>query len=207
MFVYEDLIRERSEYFRAACSKEWTQIPPGDQSQEKVIPLPAYHPETFRLYLQCIHDPQADLADVVGICPYDEERGERKINDGVYDLCNVWILADYLGDEEIADKVIDFFVLIGDAKKLKYGLHTLDLVAKDTSPDSKLQQLWVDYIAAYIPKSWLDGLSRKPPHDFMLLVTSKLISYRRPKRALDLQKYRSDAGSLDNEDPAPPERP
>lgn len=197
IIVHEDLICDVSEFFKAACKKEWT--PAEGQGKERVIPLPEHEPNTFRWYLESIYNSDwlGDLAAELYSGEMCFEAGSQATEEGsatLHLLCKLWILADFLGDVNMQDTIIRRLAMLKELVKALFTTAILEHVVHATSVDSRLQQLIVDYLASYFSPRELEKVyTANLPVDFLMRIAKSLAAIRDLKSSKLMGKYRSGA--------------
>ena len=163
--VHEDLICERSSFFKAACSKNWI------ENQAKEIGLPDQNSSTFKAYLTWAYSAKEDLAGLAQEVNENLDRSSR--NWLCRRLCHIWILADYLGDARCKNQVID--TLMRENARVSFWTRNYAVVCRNvyqnTQPDSGLRKWLVDSLTLHITPEFLDRHSTDLPRE---LVTSML---------------------------------
>lgn len=105
--VHQDLICDRSPFFKAAYSGEWA------EAQRKKVDLPDHEADSFKIYLEWAYSLRKDLADLaraaieleVSEYPADEKTNARRDWLCIM-LCSLWMLGDCLGDDEFKNDVM-----------------------------------------------------------------------------------------------------
>jgi len=143
--VHKNTLCRDSPFFRAACGREWK------EGQEKKIRLRDTAPEIFNLYVHWLHKENIDT----DLLPDDESEESRFLS-----LGKMLILANFIGDETLTDKMIDIFLINLEGTTVGIGPDTFNYIWSRTPPNSGIQRLLLDIGAA--------GLQ---PHNIGLLAT------------------------------------
>ena len=133
--VHQDIMCDRSPFFRAACSERW-------QQGSKAIELLDHDPEIFDTYLLCVYK------DKINTGGSEENKCDADITDfdGNYDrLLRTYILADKLGDVVTTNMVIEEMIEYSAKAKLFPAAFDLQLGFAETCETSPVQLLFVDH--------------------------------------------------------------
>ncbi|KAK3691467.1 hypothetical protein LTR37_018664 [Vermiconidia calcicola] len=137
--VPQDLICERSSFFKSACSETWN-------ASKQPIELTDADPQTFSEYLKCVY--QSAFS----------EHGESKPMRCRFRL---YILADKLGDLVSANLVMDEIINCSDRISQIPDDLCIDLAMKSTPSNSPLRRLTRDYYVFEADAEKLEGCSEE----------------------------------------------
>lgn len=167
--VHKDLICETSRFFAAACSKEWV------EGQTRRVKLPFMSPEYFHFYVDWVYRREINVTELeeapspIGDCtihPCSRNPPPAlwiKSATSVHILCELYILADYLGDRECNNKCMEILkTRVVGCSYLPIQPPTIDFVTQYAFPTSGLFRWTVDAVAYLAPTM--------PPADVSLLM-------------------------------------
>ena len=197
--VHEDLISERSEFFKAAVSKGW------QEAESRTVNLPKQELAAFKIYLESIYAHDVDLfamtkrhvGELVNQGDKDDrsenkERSKISIGHG-----KLWILGDFLGDVWFKNHVMKSMVqAYNDNKIMLLPDESWDLSFNETTVGSGLQNFFADRVADLIKTpDHVDGLLEEAPPAclpvFFKAVLAQKNSGKGPKK-WDVNKYLED---------------
>lgn len=143
--VYEDLINQNSEFFKAATtSPQWI------EASEKTVRLPEQSPSTFQIYLDALHNPNTEL--FVFIRPVFaslKSLSSAQVEEYYINLTKAWILGDYIGDVRFRNRLMQALLKI---RKFSPFHEFYELVAEKTKRDSPLQRWVVETLYRGFPR-------------------------------------------------------
>ena len=182
--VHKDMICSRSSFFKAACSGVWS------EAKERKVELPDYSPPSFKIYLEWAYSQSADLGELAraaiqpGMRKYegDQPISERKRRTCDV-LCELWMLADYLGDNTCKNKVVDTLIKESNEKKIAVSSKAVSDVYKKTPSGCGLQRWLTDAMLPIWTFEKLNKLSPSeefPPKSFLLLSLKRLMAKKGP---------------------------
>ena len=171
--VHQDLICNRSSFFKAACSKTWM------DAREKTVSLPDHLPTTFKLYLEWAYSQTSDNAGLARAVAKANEtnesnflKKEAKRNRCIcHELCLLWCLADYLGDQACKNEVIDNLLRAYGPREVEaagISSETVVLVYQRTQPHSSVRKWLIDATSPSLTNSTLHAMNDSIPAAFFL---------------------------------------
>ncbi|KAK4893404.1 hypothetical protein LTR27_008300 [Elasticomyces elasticus] len=148
--VHTDKLRAKSEYFKAACQREWA------EGQKKTVELPEIRPETFDIYTTWAYFGKIDI-EVLGLIEEHpdklfthESKEERQIwIDSTMSLIRLHVASDYLGDKELKRRTIDGLISVIGARRTLHMLRdVLSYIWNSTPPKAGLRKFLLDYVVS-----------------------------------------------------------
>lgn len=147
--VHKMAICAKSPFFQAACSREWK------EGQDRLIRLPEFEPDCFLVYIHRIYTSVLDMT----LLP--EPSGTR-FAPAYVNLAKVWMLANYLQDDEMCNGVTDRLLTKLDGHPKHFiVMETLEFVGTHTSPESGIRRLFKDVMVARAREGRVQELSVK----------------------------------------------
>ncbi|UJO25278.1 hypothetical protein CLAFUW4_14531 [Fulvia fulva] len=133
--AHKDTICATSEYFKAACTKQWV------EGQTGVIELADGKPDTFQTYLHWTYTKEFDLTNMFA-------NTRKRCCYGWRDMTALWTLADYLGNRELRNACIDIIYAQMKAQPAR-GIRASTVVEifEYTPSGSGVQRLIADHVA------------------------------------------------------------
>lgn len=146
--VHEDIICARSNFFKAAVSKDWK------EAGSKTVNLPEQTPAVFKAYLESVYFPNADLLELVKSHAHDlvlnsEDRFKKDIvlAKAGHGLVKLYLLGDFVGDVLLKNEIIRAIVEGCNGKGLYFQTKVLNMVFDGTPTDCGLQKVVADIVA------------------------------------------------------------
>lgn len=152
--VHQDIICDRSEFFKAACSKNWL------ENQEKTVRLPEQEVETFRLYLESVY---AENVDYTILCDFPcevhtgiSELGNEdkfRCREALTKLCRLWVTADFLRDPKLQNDIIDCvaYVLRTNPSVEMVSWNIIRFVTSNIPVQAGLHRLFIGFWGMHLP--------------------------------------------------------
>lgn len=166
-FIHCNLICTFSPFFNAACSGFWK------ESQESVVKLPEDYPEIFELYVKWLY-----TGELVKLSTNAEEEDYPEHTTLTVLAC-AWFLGDKLLDSTFKNAAID--AIIERVRETNhYPCALASFIYENTTEESPLRRLLVDFYAYAYERSWFVGNDRGPdmddaPREFFRDVLVKII--------------------------------
>ncbi|KAK5679433.1 hypothetical protein LTS10_008251 [Elasticomyces elasticus] len=147
--VHTATICQKSEFFTAACKREW------QEGKDKTIPLPDVSPRVFTLYvnwaytgvldIEIADDPELQRADDSDVSPKAQEVALSKHRHN--NIISLYSAADFLLNEALKERAIDTLL---HTWKSKFVWPTLiSKVWRSTATGSGLRRLILDTIVSH----------------------------------------------------------
>ncbi|KAK5736457.1 hypothetical protein LTR17_007453 [Elasticomyces elasticus] len=201
--VHIDTICQRSDFFVAACKREWL------EGQDKTVPLPEIQPKIFTLYanwaysgvldVEIVDDPdaaQACLQEADGDDDVQHERKEALWGHRQSSIIALYIAADFLCDGALKDRAVDGLLDTMEKSGSFYMKPALiSKVWKSTATSSGLRRVILDRLISsykgcdYIKKSRGNDTI---PAEFFVDVAERLLFLHGPLRAVKPTPSRRD---------------
>ncbi|KAL1589532.1 hypothetical protein WHR41_01608 [Cladosporium halotolerans] len=124
--VHKNIATRSSKYFQAALAKCWKE---GCTSR---VELSEHDEGCFEGYLQWLYTSEITFASKPDVG---------------FQICRLYILGDYLGDQKFCNAVIDRAISRWINDKVALGLHAFELVWSSTPDDSPLRTLILEMIS------------------------------------------------------------
>ncbi|KAK3696781.1 hypothetical protein LTR37_017805 [Vermiconidia calcicola] len=142
--VHQDLICDRSPFFKAACSRNWT------EAKERRINLPDQNPKAIKIYFEWAYSQRQDLGDLARAVIKSEVpqlRAEQMSNRSWREetfiiLRDLWVLADYLGDNVFKNITMDSLIDERNAGRIVHNKAIVHESFERTRLGSQLQT-WI----------------------------------------------------------------
>lgn len=192
-FVHEDIICERSKFFKAACSKDWL------ENQDKTVKLPEQEVETFRMYVETVYTEKVDyvalaqfLAAMNGKARKRTSEDETQDTAAYLGLCKLWIAADFLGDSKVRNDIIDCVICM-TPKTEGLTWEAIFFIASKTAVQAGLHRWLIDFLGRNIDSYQLgDFLNGLPAQSIQQLLewfaehkNPSLVGYVSPSDGLE----------------------
>ena len=177
--VHQDLICNKSNFFKAAVSREW------QEAESKTVYLPEHRPAAFRIYLDTIYTPDADLLDSAR--SHAEEMVEDEEDDfrnagnrrkPTHALAKLYILGDFLDDAAFKMDAFKAMVCGCNNGKLQAGKEALRIIFEQTPVDCCLQKFIADCFARCLKRNDVDELGQNYSPNCVWAVCKALIDKR-----------------------------
>ncbi|KAK1057328.1 hypothetical protein LTR74_014236 [Friedmanniomyces endolithicus] len=168
--VHQDLLCSNSDFFKKACSGDWTEAP------ERVVRLAHTNVAFFQIYVEQLYRASTDP----GI--YEQMRyalrlvhgphsGSVNADEVVSHMCRLWALGDFLQDAWFQSTVID--ELDENPAIEPPSGSTIEWVANNTTTNSPLAKWLLEALVPHLGSSaftraLLDELTGKLPADFLM---------------------------------------
>lgn len=169
--AHQDAICAKSEFFRAACSKNWR------EGQEKVLRLPETRSEqAFQTYMHWTYTNQLVLKQVTPNTTLEPPTLVSKLNAAleVYDeLIELYLLGDFLNDVKLRNEVIKSLNRHAIGAMCFLEAVQLHSIWNNTPSDSLLRTWVVDAFISLNSSDILDFFGKDYPADFLLRVASQ----------------------------------
>ena len=143
--VPEELLVEKSQFFRAACRNEWK------EAKSRVVKLPDVDPAIFNYYLLWVYRGRLPVRNEWDVYCDDWEDDAIAVQS---DLVKLWILADRLADVRLRNAIMDEIVAAMDKHKsaqlVLFRPEMTVLAWSATTAGRPLRQLILDYYVFYV---------------------------------------------------------
>lgn len=174
--VHESLLVSSSEFFKTGLSAGW------EEKRFKVVHLSCYKPVHFQIYLDWLYArEQVNLVNLVTENLSDSEiptPGEEDL--WVIDqLCELWILGDYLLDNEFKNAVIKSILCLGVTTSQMILPDTVARIVDRTLTDSGLYRWLLDHLASVLTPNDLKKIEHILPQSVLLPLLKRVIRGRR----------------------------
>ena len=164
--VHQDMICDRSPFFKAACSKGWV------EHEARKVNLPDESPEIFQAYLDWAY---SQTKDIIRLLKSPDSLLDSMLDFAIQQdlrlkLCRLWILADYLGDSTCKNEVMNNLISLHAKPRLiivRYSAVSR-VVYERTGNQSKLRKWLVDTLVPMIDAKSLHMKLWRCPADFMM---------------------------------------
>lgn len=152
LVVYESCITRKSDFFRAAMKKEWT------EGQTRTIKLPEEHClETLTHYLNYAYSQKLPTDRVMAVRSTGSPEGTWTT------LANIYVLGERMLDQSVQQAVIKEFIRLPklaceankNNKSWSPNTEAISLIYDGTTAGSPARRLVVDYHVARGYESWL----------------------------------------------------
>lgn len=136
--VHESHIRLQCPFFEAALGRDWK------EAEERVVLLPEYEPDSFRIYLGWLYQKRITISPTVKTKPSVKCR---------HRLCRAYLLGDFLQDLEFKDAIIDALIDLALDLNIYFGTG-IGFLYENTSAGSPLRRLVIDLIVYAMNPDW-----------------------------------------------------
>lgn len=190
--MYEDMICDKSTFFKAACSKDWR------ENQEKTVHLPEQEAEIIQMYLECVFGEEIDYAvlcnlPITGHDGYQvvKNEDESKFNLGFLGLCKLYVAADFLGDPRTQNEIIDWIVgFFASTANPRLNGDCLRFIANTSPPHAGLHRWMIKHLSVVLKPSDMEcAVDSLPSASVVSLL--KLFAAQRPGHVSVPQPYQS----------------
>ena len=147
--AHTDVVRARSDFFKAACNEYW------QEGQTRVVPLPDAEPETFQMYMDLIYN----------WLVYDNDSSSLP-------LIKFYVLGDFL--REVGTRNQAMRLLLSPKQKNCPSTVSVDFIWKHTAPGCLLREWAVDMIAAKLGPVHFARYITMYPAEFVQEIAMKL---------------------------------
>lgn len=143
--IHEDVFRDQSEFFRAACSRDFK------EGKEKVIRMPEADPETFRSYMQWAYRGEIVVMNSQEIAePNDQSsRLQRRLGE-------LFTLASFLGDLQLKNSVTDKIISVLKCNSSELAAPLVTHLYEHTPDECKLRRYILDWFLYKPTGTWLE---------------------------------------------------
>ncbi|KAK5113131.1 hypothetical protein LTR85_010949 [Meristemomyces frigidus] len=174
--VHESLICGHADFFKAACSAEWK------EGQTRTVRLPPTKPARFQIYLDWLYSQQLLVVmDAVKKALEQDDIPTHKDTQPlllICELCQLWMLGDYLLDVTFKNKVMDNILAHELPRRRLIMLPTIRTVIDGTPKDCGLQWWMVDHVAPLVEVSQLEEMRAWLPADVVFELLKKMVMVR-----------------------------
>lgn len=181
--VHQNLICERSDFFRAACEGDWR------ESSEKVVRLPEADIEPFSIYVAWLYTSNVDASSellinqgpkyVTALDNTDRELILERLTDA-------YLLGDMLQDVKFRNALVDEVMALVEALKWLPDVEALEDTWDRLPHGSTMAKLWVDYVASDCKEETFEQNSLRYPASFVREIA--IICIREQKMKLSGRK-------------------
>lgn len=164
--MHQKLFARRSDYFAKATNGNFL------ESEERLIKLENFVPETFRYYI---------------IFVYTSQLATKGPNEWLA-LCRLYVLAEYLLDRQAKNRVIDgIYAYLTETLPAEpkhdhpsnlFSVEAIQEVYDGTPEDSHLRRLVVDLYAIHGKDLWLKDGKQELPTEFLYDIALKMLQIR-----------------------------
>ncbi|KAI6825402.1 hypothetical protein KC332_g7872 [Hortaea werneckii] len=177
--VHESLLVTSSEVFKAALSADWK------ENRLKVIHLSCHRPVNFQIYLDWLYGRghvnievlvMESLADSGTTAPGEKDPWV------VDQLCELWILGDYLLDNEFKNAVIESILCLVATDSRMILPDTVERIVDGTLTDSGLYRWLLDRLASVLTPNDLEKIEYILPQSVLLPLLKKCQKYHEQSR-------------------------
>ncbi|GAB1734629.1 hypothetical protein NU195Hw_g1932t1 [Hortaea werneckii] len=177
--VHESLLVSSSEFFKAALSADW------EEDRPKVLHLSCLKPVNFQIYLDWLYgsgDVDIELVVTASLADFGVPapgEGDLRVIDR---LCELWILGDYLLDNDFKNAVIKTILCLGVANSRMILPDTVERIVDGTPTDSGLYRWLVDHLASVLTPNDLEKIEHILPQSVLLPLLKRCQKYREQSR-------------------------
>ncbi|KAK5691975.1 hypothetical protein LTR97_011146 [Elasticomyces elasticus] len=184
-------ICQKSEFFRAACKREW------QEGKDKTVPLSDIRPTVFTLYVNWAYTGVLDVKiaddpELVHACPQGADGSDmiqRKQEVALSDhrhsnIVALYLAADFLLDETLKERAIDTLL---DTWGSGLNISLISEVWGSTATDSGLRRLLVDTVISHSKASDYMAKRRgddRVPAEFYIDFAERLLAVHGPATAV-----------------------
>ncbi|KAI7223947.1 hypothetical protein KC333_g151 [Hortaea werneckii] len=174
--VHESLLVSSSEFFKTALSADWK------ENRLKVLHLSCYKPVNFQIHMDWLYAcGHVNIADLVteSLAHFGVPAPDEKDLWVIDQLCEVWILGDYLLDNEFKDTVIKSILCLRVTNLRIILPDTVERIVDGTLTDSGLYRWLLDHLASVLTPNDLEKIEHILPQSVLLPLLKRVISGRR----------------------------
>lgn len=179
-FVHEDIICEKSPFFKAACSKNWI------ENQEKTVRLPEQEVEIFRMYLECVYREKVEYILLTGIPitmsgkkEYIKPEDDAGFATAFMSICKLWAAADFLGDTKTQNEIMDCIVGLFSATRNAFAsIDAIKLIADCTPLEGGLHRWMIEFVAAVMMPAYVEKIVEALPQTSLVQLLKRLVAHK-----------------------------
>lgn len=166
--VHEFIIKENSDFFRAALDKKWK------EGQSLTVKLPEDSPETFSAYVEWLYSTKDNEAEFVS-------------------LAEMYVLGEKIQSSTFCDAVIEEMLRACNASGVIPSINAVNALYSGTPPFSPARRFMADVWALKAEPEWLkDGDYDEEPHpEFVTDLAIALLSSYRTSQIHELSRMDS----------------
>ncbi|KAK4893406.1 hypothetical protein LTR27_008302 [Elasticomyces elasticus] len=189
--VHTATICRKSEFFKAACKREW------QESKDKTVPLPDIKPPVFTLYVNWAYTGVLDVEIIDDSLMAQDRSQDPDMIQAEKDLAlsdhrqsniiALYLAADFLLDEELKERAIDKLLEVVWGSSFNLQPTRIAEIWASSATDSGLRRLILDTVISHSKGSNYIAQSRgddKIPADFFIDVAERSLSLHGPLRAV-----------------------
>lgn len=151
--VHQDLICSKSDFFKAAVSKE------KQDGESEAVELPEQDPADFKIYLEAVYSRDMDLLAAIADAEAETDCcGDRDYKRG-NTLIKLYILRDFLGDIAFKNKVIGTTMYGLNGVSFRFSYSSVRLLFDQTPEGCGFQKLMADGLARVTAPDDVDKLN------------------------------------------------
>ncbi|KAK4539869.1 hypothetical protein LTR36_010263 [Oleoguttula mirabilis] len=162
--VHKDVLCKKSDFFVAACSRQWM------DGQQKTVRVPAIEPHIFAVYVHWLYSDKVDIegsTENIG-APWKDNR-HHSVKD-LYRLAMLYVAADVVLDAALKDAIIDnLTVKVERNKTLALDGECVVYACQHTVRGCALQRCFVDRVLSCEPfmrQGFLENYEQMLPKEF-----------------------------------------
>ncbi|KAK5717215.1 hypothetical protein LTR15_009104 [Elasticomyces elasticus] len=187
--VHSDAICRSSDFFVAACKREW------QEGEERTVPLPEIGPEIFTVYANWAYSGELEVEIVDSPDETDfpvsagDEAAQTKHEHALWmarrsNLIALYIAADFLRDDALKSRTIEAVLNLRGKRHKLYMLPSLiSQIWQSTAPTSGLRRVLMDhFISSKGGDSLLVGVRGQVPPDFFADLAVRTLQVHGPLR-------------------------
>jgi hypothetical protein len=149
--VHQDLICDKSRFFKAACSDHWR------EGQDRVVRLPNIDPIAFKAYCGWVYSGELPKNTCTPTSSVGDKVDEQRL------LVDLYILGDKLDDLQMRNQANSQLLDTMHRQRMLCNPGTLKRVYASTPPGSLLRRMLVDVtLARQRPSSFAEKISLNP---------------------------------------------
>jgi hypothetical protein len=160
--IHKDLICASSKFFKAACSKLWS------EGQEKVVRLPEVKVETFQAYVVWVYTGKIAVNKPTQDCVRKFALEEYR------EAVELYLVGDVLDDLLLRNTAMRTLVTKRKVWQVQPDLATIHQIRDSTPPESRLRQMIVDVTIKRMHRANIDEVASYPA-DLLKCIALKLL--------------------------------
>lgn len=178
--VHENLIYERSEFFKAAVTRGW------QETQSKTVRITHQEPALFQIYLETIYATHVSLLAIIQNHAHeivseetaeslliDEDRDTTKQKVG-HSFIMLYMLGDYLSDVKLQKMVVQNVVKALNENNITFLYESIKTLFENMPSNCSLQKLVADVMAVQLNTRGPDHVDELA-HEISAQITTPLL--------------------------------
>jgi hypothetical protein len=153
--IHKDLICANSKFFKAACSKLWT------EGREKIVRLPEVKVEIFQAYIVWVYSGKVSVNGSPGSSAADKASAELN------ETTELYLLGDVLDDLQLRNAAMRAWVLKTKIWNIQPATSVINQVWDSTLPGSLFRKMIVDHTIMRFDRGGFEQLSEHYPKDLL----------------------------------------